>query len=81
MNLNIPYKYTSTNAETSQDIDLHKCHQIVAGIHGDIVKSFLGCPVRVVPELKENEWFIGISEEMFREIERKKAEQLQEVVG
>ena len=58
----------TTNAEVPT-IDLHECIKIFADIHGNILKTFRGYPVRVVPELEANEWFVGISEEMFWELE------------
>jgi len=64
--------YTNTVEAKIPSIDLCECHKIFADYRGEIVKLFQGCPVRVVPGLEENEWFIGISKEMFDELEAKK---------
>ena len=64
--------YTNTVKKEVPPIDLRECCHIAANFRGDMINTFMGCPVRVVSGLNENEWFIGISAEMFDELERKR---------
>ena len=50
--------------------DIINCLNQIHVVQGMIVKTFMGCPVRVDPELERNEWYVCVSKEMLSELEK-----------
>ena len=60
--------YTNTVDSEIHLPDISRLNQIYADAQSSIAKTFMGLPVRLDPELKGNEHYLCISEEMLMEI-------------
>ena len=62
----------TTTAPGPAEVDLESMSKIVMGLHGEFLQSFMGLPIRVDASLEGSHYYIAVSRELLREIEKKK---------
>lgn len=66
--------YTSTNCESTQNVDIDSMVKFSRTMKNDLYDTFMGIAVVIDDELTGMSWHIAMSREMFQELEKRRIE-------